>query len=123
MKKTLLLILLANTILMANSYECRFTQKNSYSNWKDTTPNKIQNVNMKVVYRVTGNELLTLPSGTNTTYIAHFTRKTLDRNGKLYYWFRSDIGYIYALSEDMSRALEITPSGKTVLRATCRPMD
>ena len=114
--------LLLGTSVMANAYECRFVQKNSYSNWKDTTPNKTQNINMKVIYRITGNELLTLPSGTSTTYVAHFTRKSLDRNGRLYYWFRSNIGYVYALSEDMSQALEITPSGKTVLHANCRPM-
>jgi len=107
---------------MAGSYQCTFTQKKSYSNWEDTTPNKIRSVNMKVVYRVSGNDLLTLPAGTSTTYAARFTRKSLDRNGNLYLWFRSNIGYSYGLSEDMSHVLEATPSGKTILLGSCRPI-
>ena len=111
--------MIVGTLAMANSYECRFTEKVSYSGHNDQTPNKTQKVNMKVIYRVSGNDLLTRPAGTNTTYSARFTSKHLDRRGELYYFFRSNIGYLYALSDDMSYALEVTPSGKTVLHAHC----
>ena len=114
--------MLVGTYSMANSYECRFTEKVSYSGHTDKTPNKTQKVNMRVIYRVSGNDLLTRPAGTNTTYPARFTSKHLDRKGDLYYFFRSSTGYFYALSEDMSEAIEVTPSGKTVLHAYCTPI-
>ncbi len=124
MKKSLAILIfatLAFNTLNAGSYMCHFTKKISYSSMRDKTPNRIKRVNMKVIYRVVGNELLTKPVGVDRTFSAYSTGKFLDRYGDLYFAFESNKGYIYAISEDFKRAIEMTPSGKTVLKAYCYP--
>ncbi len=126
MKNAFLIFFILSTIsisLFGNSYECTFTKKFSYSNWQDNTPNKTSNVNLKVIYRITGNELLTRPKGQSRTYSAYFQRKDLDKNGKLSYMFKANNGYVYFITEGMSSVIELTPSGKTGLMAyNCRPL-
>jgi signal peptidase I len=121
---TILLIssILFSGIATAKSYECHFTKKISYSSYRDQTPNRIRHVSMYVIYRIVGDELLTRPDGVDKTYSADYIGKWLARDGDLYYQYKSNIGYTYALSEDMSQAIEMTPSGKTVLKGYCHPM-
>jgi len=107
------------TLLFSGSYECHFTKKISYSSKRDRTPNKIRRVSMWVIYRVVGDELLTRPDGVNRTYTAYSSGKFLGRDGTLYYGYTSRTGYVYAISEDMSQVMEMTPSGKTVLTGYC----
>ena len=122
-KKLLLLSLIASSTLFAGvSYKCVFTKKVSYSGFYDKTPNQIRHVHMGVIYRVDGKDLLTKPDKVNRTYTARLKGKVLDRFGNLYYVFRSDTGYSYGLSEDKREAIEITPSGKTVLYGKCHPL-
>lgn len=104
------------------SYRCTFTKKISYSSRHDKTPNRVRYVNMHVIYRVDGKDLLTRPAGVDRTFSAHLRGKSLDRFGNLYYIYESDIGYMYGLSEDRSDVIEETPSGKTVLYGHCRPI-
>ncbi len=117
----LVFILGSINIINANSYMCHFTKKISYSGKWDKTPNRIRRVNLKVIYRVVGDELLTRPVGVDRTFSAYSTGKYLGRDGTLYFAFESNIGYMYAISEDFDRAVEMTPSGKTVLEAYCYP--
>jgi len=104
------------------SYDCVFTKKVSYSSKRDTTPNRIRRVRMGVIYRVVGDELLTRPDGVSRTYSATLRGKWLDRYGDLYYIYKSRTGYLYGLSEGRTEAIEMTPSGKTVLYGTCTPL-
>jgi len=126
MKKTIIIFGITSLFLTglteAGSYKCYFTKKVSYSSMRDKSPNRTKSVNMKVIYRVVGNELLTRPQGVNKTYSAWLSGKVLDRFGDLYYVYKSNTGYTYGLSEDRSEAIEMTPSGKTVLYAHCKPI-
>jgi len=121
--KLLLVSLVTSGVLFAGvSYRCIFTKKASYSSRYDKTPNRVRHVHMGVIYRVDGRDLLTRPDNVNRTYLARLRGKTLDRFGDLYYVYVSNTGYIYGLSEDKREAIEMTPSGKTVLYGRCHPM-
>ena len=122
LSKIIFAISIGVTVLFSGSYECHFTKRISYSSRRDQTPNRIKRVSMWVIYRVVGDELLTKPEGVDRTYSAYATGKFLARDGTLYYGYESNIGYIYAISEDMSKVMEMTPSGKTVLTGYCHPM-
>lgn len=126
MKKLLLNMLVVTIGVMplsaGLSYDCVFTKKVSYSSKRDTTPNRVRRVHMGVIYRVVGDELLTRPDGVRRTYSATLQGKWLDRFGDLYYIYKSRTGYLYGLSEDRSEAIEMTPSGKTVLYGSCTPL-
>ena len=89
---------------------------------RDTTPNRVRHVHMGVIYRVVGDELLTKPYGVHRTYSAWLEKRWLDRFGDLYYIYKSHTGYVYGLSEDRREAIEMTPSGKTVLYGRCSPL-
>ena len=124
MKKSIAILIFVSFAiytLNAGSYMCHFTKKISYSSKRDKTPNRIRKVNLKVIYRVVGDELLTKPVGVDRTYNAYSVGKFLDRDGTLYFAFESNKGYMYAITEDFKRAIEMTPSGKTVLKAYCYP--
>ena len=116
------LIFAANLANAGLSYDCTFTKKVSYSSRYDKTPNRIRHVHMGVIYRVVGDELLTRPYGMHRTYSARLIGKWLDRFGDLYYIYKSRTGYMYGLSEDRREAIEMTPSGKTVLYGRCEPI-
>ena len=126
MKKLLLSTVLVGMAVMplsaGLSYDCLFTKKVSYSSKRDMTPNRIRHVRMGVIYRVVGDELLTRPDGVSRTYSATLRGKWLDRYGDLYYIYKSRTGYLYGLSEDRREAIEMTPSGKTVLYGRCTPI-
>lgn len=121
--KLFLLSLLTTGVLSAGvSYRCVFTKKASYSSRDDKTANRIRHVHMGVIYRVDGRDLLTRPDKVNRSYSARFQGKVLDRFGDLYYVYESSIGYLYGLSENKREAIEMTPSGKTVLYGRCHPI-
>ena len=126
MKKLLLSAVLVSIGVMplsaGLSYDCLFTKKVSYSSKRDMTPNHIRHVHIGVIYRVVGDELLTRPDGVSRTYSATLRGKWLDRYGDLYYIYKSRTGYLYGLSEDRREAIEMTPSGKTVLYGRCTPI-
>ena len=121
--KLFLLSLLATGVLSAGvSYRCVFTKKVSYSSRYDKTANRVRHVHMGVIYRVDGRDLLTRPDNVNRSYSARLQGKALDRFGDLYYVYESSIGYMYGLSENKREAIEMTPSGKTVLYGRCHPI-
>ena len=124
MKKILFYILFIGFIplIARQSYDCMFYKKVTYSSKRDRTPNHIYHIHLGVIYRVVGDELLTRPYGVHRTYSAWLDGKYLDRYGDLYYIYTSRTGYTYGLSEDRTEAIEMTPSGKTVLYGECEPI-
>lgn len=122
LKLLLTLVAMSGALFAEVSYRCTFDKKVSYSSMRDRTPNRVRYVNMHVIYHIDGRELLTRPTGVNETFSAWLQGKWLDRFGDLYYIYKSNIGYMYGLTEDRRHVIEMTPSGKTVLKGYCIPL-